>query len=239
MIVADRLTELHFNAQHEAAAELEPVEVARLDPFLRGLLFTDGTVSRALEAQTLTPVTLEAVEQARTTAPARAARYLDVGEAEECVRRRVVMRIAGPSPSVWAESYVLPSRLPADFVGVLDSSSHGIGGSLRQLKLESWRELLWFGLGASPSWSQDQAAAITLTRVYRIITKRLPALLISEAFAVELHLGEYRLAGAGRPVADPASATVDPASATTQPRLRTRIIVGDRSARGGAASASD
>ena len=78
MIVADRLTELHFTAQDEAAADLQAVEVARLDAFLRGLLFTDGTVSRALEAQTLTPVALEAVEQIRTPAPERAARYLDV-----------------------------------------------------------------------------------------------------------------------------------------------------------------
>ena len=140
------------------------------------------------------------------------------------------MTIAGPAPSVWAETYVVPGRLPKDFVGVLDSSSHGIGGSLRQLRLESWRELLWFGLGEVPSWSGDQAvAASTLTRVYRIITKGLPALLISEAFAVEMHLGEYRLAGAGEPLADPSGAS-------TQPRLRTRIIVGDRSARGGAAS---
>jgi chorismate-pyruvate lyase len=229
MIVADRLTELHFTAQDEAAADLRAVEVARLDPFLRGLLFTDGTVSRALEAQTLTPVALEAVEQTRTSAPERAARYLGVSTGEECIRRRVVMTLAGPSPSVWAESYVVPGRLPGDFVGVLDSSSHGIGGSLQRLRLESWRDLLWFGLGASPQWAGDEVAGTTLTRVYRIITKGLPALLISEAFAVEMHLGEYRLAGASEPFADPASAS-------TQPRLRTRIIVGDRSARGGAAS---
>jgi chorismate-pyruvate lyase len=115
MIVADRLTELHFTAQQESAADLEAVEVAALDPLLRGLLFTDGTVSRALEAQTLIPVSLRAVEQTRAPVPARAAGYLDVEAAEECIRRRVVMTIAGPCPSVWAESYVVPGRLPADF----------------------------------------------------------------------------------------------------------------------------
>jgi chorismate-pyruvate lyase len=230
MIVADRLTELHFTAQDEAAADLRAVEVARLDPFLRGLLFTDGTVSRALEAQTLTPVAIEAIEQTRTPAPARAARYLDVPSAQECIMRRVVMTIAGPSPSVWAESYVVPGRLPADFVGVLDSSSHGIGGSLQQLRLESWRELLWFGLGAPPEWAGEEVpAATTLTRVYRIITNGLPALLISEAFAVEMHLGEYRLAGTSESVAGTTNVTAGP-------RARTRIIVGDRSTRGGAVS---
>jgi chorismate-pyruvate lyase len=233
VIVADRLTELHFTAQDEAPADLQAVEVVRLDPFLRGLLFTDGTVSRALEAQTLTPVALEAVEQTRIPAPARAARYLDVPEAQECIRRRVVMTIAGPWPSVWAESYVAPGRLPVDFVGVLDTSSHGIGGSLQQLRLESWRELLWFGLGVPPSWSGDEVATSrTLTRVYRIITKGLPALLISEAFAVEMYLGQYRLAGADESLPDPSSAS-------PRPRSRTTIIVGDSRACGGAASASD
>jgi chorismate-pyruvate lyase len=235
MIVADRLTELHFTAQLESsAAGLHAVEVARLDPLLRGLLFTDGTVSRALEAQTLMPVLLETVEQSRAVMPAREAGYMDVAEGEECIRRRVVMTIDGPAPSVWAQSYVVPRRLPADFVGVLENSSHGIGGSLQQLRLESWRELLWFGLGSPPAWAGEESAAVagTLTRVYRIITDGLPALLISEAFAVEPHLGEYRLAIA------PGTPAAGGANAGSGLSGRTRIVLGDRGD-GGRASATD
>jgi chorismate-pyruvate lyase len=195
MIVADRLAELHFTAQHEASADLEQVEIVRLDPFLRGLLFTDGTVSRALEAQTLSLVTVEALEQLQTSPPDRAARYLDATQADECIRRRVVITSEETSLSVWAESYVIARRLPPAFLGVLDGSSQGIGGSVGQLKLESWRELLWFGLGPPPRWSGAMSAAVTLTRCYRIITQGKPALLISEAFAVEMQAGIYRLMG--------------------------------------------
>jgi chorismate-pyruvate lyase len=197
MVVADRLAERHFTAQHEAAAELQRLDIASLSPFLRGLLFTDGTVSRALEAQMLSPVAVEPVEQLSTSPPARVARWLELQDREDCIRRRVVMTSEGTSLSVWAESHVVEQRLPVGFVGVLGGSPTGIGGSLGQLKLESWRELLWFGLGSSPPWSAVPRAAETLTRSYRIITQGRPALLISEAFAVEMHAGQYELMGSG------------------------------------------
>lgn len=231
MIVADRLAELHFTAQHEASSELDGVEIVHLDPFLRGLLFTDGTVSRALEAHTLFSVAVETVEQVDASVPVRAARYLKVEHGDECIRRRVVMRIAEAEPSVWAESYVVPDRLPAGFLDSLAGSAQGIGGSLQQLKLESWRELLWFGLGLPPPWS-GAAPATTLTRFYRIITHERPALLISEAFAVELRSGVYRLLHSGDPVADPLSAP-------DRPRLGPPMIArGRASGRDGTASNS-
>lgn len=195
MIAADRLAELHFAAQHEASNDLGEVQIVDLDPFLRGLLFTDGTVSRALEAQMLSAVAVDAVEQVTTSPPARAARYLEVKESDQCIRRRVLMTSAETSLAVWAESYVVAQRLHPDFLGVLGDDAQGIGGSLQQLKLESWRELLWYGLGPPPQWAGATPVRSTLTRFYRIITRELPALLISEAFAVEMHLGRYRLIG--------------------------------------------
>lgn len=233
MIAADRLAELHFTAQYEASSDLDDVNIAHLDPFLRGLLFTDGTVSRALEAQRLSPVAVEAVEQVHAPVPARIARYLDVDEADDCVRRRVIMTSPGTRLSVWAESYVVPDRLPDAFVGSLGDSSQGIGGTLRRLKLEDWRELLWFGLGPAPLWSRASPAAMTLTRFYRIITQERPALVISEAFGVEMHLGQYRLKDSGKePVAD-LSHSPD------QPRVRTRIIDRERASGKSKAPASD
>jgi chorismate-pyruvate lyase len=231
MTVADRLAELHFTAQLEASTDLDVVDIVHLDPFLRGLLFTDGTVSRALEAHTLLPVKVETVDQAQAPVPARVARYLDVDRADECVRRRIVMKIDGTTRSVWAESYVAPHRLPEDFVGSLGASSQGIGGSLQRLRLESWRELLWFGLGSAPPWSGTTPDTTTLTRTYRIITQGRPALLISEAFVVELHAGVYRLVDSG------VSAS-DQGSAAARSRLRRPLVVaGNRAPGGGDAAA--
>lgn len=196
-MVADRLAERHFTAQGETGTGLDAVDVLSLDPLLRGLLFTDGTVTRALEAQTLAPVSVQAVEQEPAHPPPLQARYLQVDGTEECIRRRVVMHVAETSLSVWAESYVVPQRLPADFLASLEGSPHGIGGSLARLKLESWRELLWFGLAPPPTWSRHPTTATSaLTRLYLIVTQRMPTLLISEAFAVERRNGVYHLSGA-------------------------------------------
>lgn len=102
-------------------------------------------------------------------------------------------------PAIWAESHILPTRLPADFLGVLRGAPDGIGESLQRVELESWREMLWFGLDSHPEWSgvdSDQTSPV-ITRLYRVITSGLPALLISESFAVTLRDGTYCLRCAG------------------------------------------
>lgn len=216
--VAEHLGELHFTAQHEASKDLRELQITQLDPFLRGLLFTDGTVSRALEAHTLARVAVETVAQSPGAAPERIARHLRVEHTEECIRRRVVMKIGDTTEvSVWAESHLVPHRLPAEFLTQLDGNSQGIGGSLQQLKLESRRELLWFGLGRPPTWADaDTPATTTLTRVYRMVTDGLPALLICEAFAVELRSGLYHL-----------SATVDADSHTADGSRHEAVSTGE------------
>lgn len=158
--VGQRLARVHFTAQ-EASNDLAAVQITQLDAFLRALLFTDGTVSRTLEAHTLSHVAVEALEQEPCPVPAPIAGHLDVMPAEECLRRRVIMRIAGARPSVWAESYVVPRRLPREFLVRLSGDPRGIGGSLQQLKLESRRDLLWFGLGRRPDWGGGRHAGDT------------------------------------------------------------------------------
>jgi len=197
---AERLTELQFTLQHEKPPTLSDVAIEALEPFLRALLFTDGTVTRSLEAHTLQPVTVRPLEQVTTSAPDDAARCLEVAAGAECVRRRVSMQIAGAPVAIWAESFLLVDRLPGHFVERMGASTTGIGGSLQQLKLESWRELLHFGLSDPPAWADGPAPSpLALSRLYRICTVGRPALLISETFAVELADGRYRLIGTAEP----------------------------------------
>ena len=193
--VGHRFADTHFLQQREKSPDLAEVEIGALDPFLRGLLFTDGTVSRALEAQTLSQVTVTALEQVTAPAPQQAARYLGLEQDTECVRRRVTMHIAREHLAVWAESYIILERLPSQFVATLGVTPQGIGGSLQHLKLESARELLCFGLAQPPQWARTGAALSTLTRIYRIITQGRPALLITEHFALEMRSGIYHLVG--------------------------------------------
>lgn len=206
MAAADRLAELHFTRRHMGSAKIHDVKIMALDPFLRGLLFTDGTVTRALEVHTLSSVAVDVVDQSPAPVPVQAVHYLELRAGVECLRRRVAMRLAGTAPAVWAESYIVPERLPADFLGSLDDAPHGIGGSLQQLKLESWRELLWFKLGSPPHWASTPTLTVTaLIRLYRVITDGWPALLISEAFAVELRAGLYHLLGTNGPAVNAVS----------------------------------
>jgi chorismate-pyruvate lyase len=194
-MVAGRLVDAHFVLQHAKSPYFADLDIVGLDPFLRELLFTDGTVSRALEAHTLARVTVAPVEQVSVRVRQPAAGYLAVGEGNHCLRRRVTMHIADRHLAVWAESYILPERLPSQFEETLGETPQGIGGSLQQLKLESSRELLCFGLAAPPAWAEPDASARTLARVYRIVTQAQPALLITEHFALERRLGRYQLVG--------------------------------------------
>jgi chorismate-pyruvate lyase len=197
---AERLTKLQFTRQHDKPEALRDVAIEELDPFLRALLFTDGTVTRSLEARTLSPVTVRPFEQVTVSAPADAASCLEAAAGAECVRRRVSMQIAGTPVAIWAESFLLVDRLPGHFVERIGVSATGIGGSLQQLKLESWHELLYFGLSAPPDWTERETPLpLALTRRYRICTASRPALLISETFAVELADGRYRLIGVSEP----------------------------------------
>ena len=193
-MISDRLAARHFTAQAQLPADVSAVPIAALDAFLRNLIVTDGTVSRSLEAHTLRPVLVEPVEQSETLPPAAVADHLGLGEDEACMRRRVVMRIGAPGPSVWAESFVVPERAPIEFLRALRSNDRGIGGSIEQLKLESWRELLWFGLAKPPAWPQPSPVERTLRRAYLVVIERRPTLLITEDFALRDGDGGHALA---------------------------------------------
>ncbi|HXD53691.1 MAG TPA: chorismate pyruvate-lyase family protein [Solirubrobacteraceae bacterium] len=181
--------------QSQLPADVTAVSMAAIDAFLRNLLVTDGTVSRSLEAQTLRPVVVEPVEQSETLPPDAVAAHLALEEDEACMRRRVVMRVGAPGPSVWAESFLVPGRAPIEFLRALRSNQRGIGGTIEQLKLESWRELLWFGLASPPSWPEPTTTRRTLRRAYLVAIERNPSMLIVEDFALSEAEGLYSLEG--------------------------------------------
>jgi chorismate-pyruvate lyase len=189
------LTRRHFVLQDDRPSHLRQIDLAELDPALRCLLFTDGTVTRTLEVQALSRVSVDVVAQTKAPALAHLARCLDVPNGMEALRRRVVIGAGPEAPVMWAESHIIPSRLPSGFLDVLGKAPDGIGESLQQVQLESWRDMLWFGLDTLPKWSgvDRQPEPLALTRLYRVITESRPALLISESFAVQLLGGTYHL----------------------------------------------
>jgi chorismate-pyruvate lyase len=185
----------HFRMQSERPPELRGIEIAAVDSLLRLLLLSDGSITPALAAHSLAPVVVDLIDQAPATAPL-ASRWLAGGPDERPLRRRVVTALRRSprelSPSGFAESFLLPERLPADFLPVLLASPAGIGDALGRLQLEVRRELLWFGLGTVPPWAAPDRGE-SLVRGYRIVTGGRPAIFISEGFRVALVDGCYAL----------------------------------------------
>lgn len=195
-IPADELARRHFVLQDQQPPHFGDVELAKMDPPLRGMLFTDGTVTRALEVQALSRVSVELVDQTDTPASGEVAEHLKVPSGTESVRRRVLIGTEeSTKPAIRAESHILPCRLPAEFLSVLRRAPDGIGESLQQVELESYREMLWFGVDPHPARSEVNPHGLSsvITRLYRVITDGLPALLISESFSVSQDDGTYRL----------------------------------------------
>jgi len=181
-----------FVLQDERPDGVEEVELEMLDSFLRSLLFTDGTVTRALTVETLVPISVSPISQEELAVPAEFAGYLEVEPGANSVRRRVEIA-SGSTPLLWAESYLLPDRLPPGFFSWLEVATDGIGQSLQSL--ESFRELLWFGSDAVPDWAPPGKADASIRRLYRLVSEGQPAILISESFRVEWLSGAYRLSG--------------------------------------------
>lgn len=197
---AEGLSHRHFVLQDRRPSHLGDIGLMEMEPFLRGLLFTDGTVTRALEVQALSRVSVEVVDQCNMAVSGEIAEHLKVPTATASVRRRVLIGTGDPvGPAIWAESHILPSRLPARFLNVLQGASDGIGESLQQIELESCREMLWFGVDSHPKWSdgEPRTSSAVITRLYRVIAGGLPALLISESFSITRRDGAYCLEGMG------------------------------------------
>lgn len=195
-IPTTHFTQRHFVLQDHRPTGLRDVQLAEIEPLLRGLLFTDGTVTRTLEVQALSPVSVEVADQTDTTVSGSTARHLKVPSGTEAVRRRVLIGSEeSMAPAIWAESHILPNRLPPQFLRVLRSAPDGIGESLQRVELESWRELLWFGVDSQPEWSDAglRTPRPVITRIYRVIAGGQPALLISESFSVAYRDGTYHL----------------------------------------------
>jgi chorismate-pyruvate lyase len=189
------LIDRHFRLQAERPRELGEIEIDAVDSLLRLLLFCDGSITGALAAHSLAPVAVDLVDQAPAAPPALTSRCLALGSGDRPIRRRVVTTLGHtpgePAGSGFAESFLVAERLAPDFLPILLSSPAGIGEALLRAELEVRRELLWFGLGAAPSWATPTGRC--LVRAYRIVTGGRPAILISEGFSVRSEGGRHTL----------------------------------------------
>lgn len=181
--LADLLAE-----QEARPANLMPVDPARLSPYQRALLVTDGTVTKFLEAYKLEPVQVVLLAQ-ETQALAKDSRWLEAPAGTDVISRQVVLRGADSGVLyVYASSRLVEGRLPAFVRERLTEDPHGIGHILLESRLETFREVLWYGqerLARPPRAFGHLAGARFTSRTYRIFAGGRPLMLINETFPPE------------------------------------------------------
>ena len=178
-----------FVAQDDKPATLREINLARLTPFQRGLLVTDGTVTRFIEAYTFMSVEVVLLQQTRQTLPNKHA-WLQLPAGEEVISRQVVLQThsTDKSPAIthtYADSLIVPKRLSKCILDGLESNKQGLGGLLRHSGLETRRELLWCGIETLtdlPSIVAHLEGKTFVSRAYRVFADQEPLMLINEKF---------------------------------------------------------
>jgi chorismate-pyruvate lyase len=132
----------------------------------------------------LEPLAVEVQGEAVEPAPVEYAHLLAVAPATAVVRRRVIIRGSSSCQEyAYAESILLPNRLPVGFLGTMREDPRGLGSALCQAMVSSRRELLWFGRLTSLEWPDCPFPPRPIaSRTYQLLIREHLAMLISEHF---------------------------------------------------------
>ncbi len=173
-------------AQRERPARLADVAFGDLPVELRLLLIHDGPLAAALEAYQLAPVIADVEGQEEMLLDIGYARWLHAQPGERALSRRTALRHQRTGRLlVHADVVLLLDRLPAAFLDVLAASNQGLGAAFAELKVETRRELLWFGRtplrGLRPG-DRGVAGEFGVARGYRLIAEGTPVCCIEESF---------------------------------------------------------
>lgn len=190
--VNKRVKEL-FVAQSERPAILKDISLTRLSPFHRALLVADGTVTRFIESYQLTPIQVVLLYQARRKLHNQH-NWLEMQTGGNIIAREVVLQTPStenqkPKIHAYAVSQIVYERLPKTVVEELDSGINGLGALLHHSRMETRRDLLWWGVErvtGLPSSIAYYEGTPFLSRTYRIVADKKPLMLITEKFPLDV-----------------------------------------------------
>ncbi len=186
-----RVKEL-FIAQSDRPTVLNDISLARLSSFHRALLVADGTVTRFIEAYKLSPVQVVLLSQARRTLQNEHI-WLGLPTGGNIIAREVVLQSPStefqtPKIHAYAVSQIVYERLPEIVVEGVDAGIDGLGVLLQHSRLETRRDLLWWGIERAtglPSSIAYFEGQPFLCRTYRIVANGKPLMLITEKFPLD------------------------------------------------------
>lgn len=151
-------------------------DLEKVPPAYRAMMVCDGTLTHMLSALHLERIVTTCDEIAEEVPDAERRRWLEIGEVR-CLRRDIslVGALSG-QPYVRARSYLVAPRLPASFLDELSRPGGSLGTQLLRSKVSNRRELIWARKGS---------ASLQFSRLYRILVRDQPAILIQEDFLEE------------------------------------------------------
>ncbi len=174
-----------FVAQSDRPEHVGGVNLRTLSPYHRALLATDGTVTKFIEAYKMQRVRIRHLGQ-ESRVLTQPHRWLDIAAGSEVIVREVSLEgQESHELYAYAVSLVVPDRLEEKARRSLTVDGDGLGRILLRNRVESFREILWFGretLTVLPSALARFRGQDFLSRTYRIIVGGKPVMLISEKF---------------------------------------------------------
>ncbi len=172
-------------AQPEKPAHLKDINLRTLTAYQRALLTIDGTVTKFIEAYVMEPIMVELIEQDTLETQVRHP-WLEIEAGTQVITRQVVL-VGKYSKKLYAYavSLLVHDQLPEAVREDLKVHPQGIGRVLIKNKLETRREVLWYGrenLDDLPETVACRSDGRFISRTYRVVCQGKPFMLINEKF---------------------------------------------------------
>ncbi len=162
-----------------------PLDARKLSSFQRILLTTDGMVTEMLEAYLWERMVVKKLHQGTETLEND---HCDLAwHAGQSLLRRTILLCGRTSyrTHIYADSLIIPERLPAPIRDGLLNTDKPIGLLILENKMESFREILTcikLPAAALATHFDCDPTDNLISRTYRVITGGQPAMLITEQF---------------------------------------------------------
>ena len=155
---------------------------SRLSPVQRAVLGSDGSFTLLLSALLGQEVKVAMIDQSVDHMP-HYDEAIDLDEGARVLNRNVRLYIEPERNIVYASSVIALDRIAEPLASDLLAGNETIGRLLRKHRLETFRELVDWGVAPLPDEAKDHFFAVEMMyRSYRIICDHQPVMLVTEFF---------------------------------------------------------
>lgn len=178
-----------LTAQSSRPPHLRRINMRTLTPFQRALMVIDGTVTKFIEAYTMEPVKVTRLSQ--SVRPLEEDHiWLEVEKGRPVTTREVILRGEySHTVHAYALSMIVNEKLDDSVNSGLNTEGGSLGRLLQGSKLETYREVLWYGrqrFDDLPKPLEKFDGTDFLSRTYRIISGGKPIMMINENFPLNI-----------------------------------------------------